>query len=302
MRKAVWMILIAIVLLRWPLKGYAAETAKFRHLMSVYFDDKGGGLKLPEGVACNNRSEFLVADTGNDRLLRFSLAEKAVKGGQEIKVPQLTAPVRVQMSSKGEIYALDGKQRRIVHLSVEGEFKDFVAFDGAPPPATIVPKSFKIDNAGNLYVLDVFSARVLVLNPEGKFQKALNFPQDVGAISEIAIDFAGNVLLLDSRKRRVYSAGKEGNSFAPLGGDLTESMGTMPSYMTAIKGVIFIVEGRGSAVLSLGQDGSFLAKQLTMGWNEGQLNYPSQMCVNEKDEVFIADRDNSRVQIFSLIR
>ena len=39
-----------------------------------------------------------------------------------------------------------------------------------------------------------------------------------------------------------------------------------------------------------------------MGWKEGQLNHPSQLCVNDKDEVFIADRDNSRVQVFQLTR
>jgi len=26
------------------------------------------------------------------------------------------------------------------------------------------------------------------------------------------------------------------------------------------------------------------------------------MCINDKDEVFIADRDNSRVQVFQFIR
>ena len=68
--------------------------------------------------------------------------------------------------------------------------------------------------------------------------------------------------------------------------------------MTASKGVIFVVEGSGSSIVSFGRDGSFLARQLTMGWNEGSLNHPSQMCINDKDEVFIADRDNSRVQVF----
>jgi hypothetical protein len=39
-----------------------------------------------------------------------------------------------------------------------------------------------------------------------------------------------------------------------------------------------------------------------MGWNEGLLYYPSQMCISEKGEAFIADRGNSRVQVFNIIR
>ena len=69
------------------------------------------------------------------------------------------------MNSKGEIYALDSKHRRIVRLGPDGVFKDVLQFDGVPPPATIVPKSFTIDSADNIYVLDVFSERVLVLCP-----------------------------------------------------------------------------------------------------------------------------------------
>jgi hypothetical protein len=39
-----------------------------------------------------------------------------------------------------------------------------------------------------------------------------------------------------------------------------------------------------------------------MGWNEGSLHNPSQICINDKDEVFVADRDNSRIQVFQLLR
>jgi hypothetical protein len=280
----------------------AAETARFKYLASVYFDEKGVGLTLPEGVACDGKGQFVVGDTGNDRLLRFTYQDKTVGGGGEIKIPQLAAPTTVQLNSKGEIYALDGKQRRIVHLGPQGEFKDVLSFQGAPPPATIVPKSFKIDSADNLYVLDVFSARILVLNAEGRFQKALALPNDTGFISDLAVDFAGTILLLDSVKRRIYSAAKDASAFAPLGGDLTESLNTIPTYITTSKGITFVVEGSGGNIVSFGRDGSFLAKQLAPGWNEGLLRHPSQMCINDKDEVFIADRDNNRVQVFGLIR
>ena len=100
----------------------------------------------------------------------------------------------------------------------------------------------------------------------------------------------------------MFSAAKDASSFAPLGGDLTEFLATLPTYMTASKGGIFVVEGNGSSIVGFGRDGSFLSRQLTMGWNEGTLNHPSQICINDKDEVFIADRDNSRVQVFQLIR
>jgi hypothetical protein len=35
-----------------------------------------------------------------------------------------------------------------------------------------------------------------------------------------------------------------------------------------------------------------------MGWKEGFLRYPSQMCVTENGAAFIADRGNNRVDGF----
>lgn len=99
------------------MKSFSAETVKFRYLQSVYFDEKGGGLKQPEGVACNEKSLLVVGDTGNDRLLQYTFQEKSLKAGNEIKIPQLTNPIRVQINSKGEIFVLDGKKRRIIRLN-----------------------------------------------------------------------------------------------------------------------------------------------------------------------------------------
>ncbi len=76
----------------------------------------------------------------------------------------------------------------------------------------------------------------------------------------------------------------------------------MPASITASKGTIFIVEGSAGSIVAFGRDGSFLARQLTKGWNDGALNSPSQACVNDRDEVFVADSDNSRVQVFKLTR
>jgi hypothetical protein len=51
----------------------------------------------------------------------------------------------------------------------------------------------------------------------------------------------------------------------------------------------------------LGHDGSFPGQALAMGWKEGLLKYPSQLCIDAKVEVFIADTNNKRGQIFQLL-
>ncbi len=302
MAKVLRSVLIVGCILAVVPESLAAERTSFRYLTAIYFDEKGASIRQPEGVACNGGSTLVVADTGNGRLLRYTVAENDVKPAGEIRVPQMPYPIRVQMNSKKEIFALDGKQRRIVRLGPGGEFKDYLSPEGVPSPASIVPRSFKLDRNDNIYILDIFSSRVLVLSPEGKYQRHLGFPKDFGFFSDLAVDFKGTIFLVDSVNAAVSAAAKDAKEFSLLAKGLREHL-SFPTYITAdSRGVLYLVDQDGSGIVILGQDGSFLGRQLAMGWNPGLLYYPSQMCLNDKGQVFIADRGNSRVQVFSIVR
>ncbi len=298
----VYRIMLAFSIFLLPMKSFSAETVKFKYVQSIYFDEKGGNIKQPEGVACNEKSFLIVGDTGNDRLLRYSYENRDLKPGAEIKVPELSNPIRIQINSKGEIFVLDGKKRRILRLAPGGEFKDYLDPGGISSPSTFVPRSLKIDMNDLIYILDIFGGRVIVLNPDGKFQKQIPFPPNYGFFSDLAVDPRGNILLVDCIKAMIFLAAKDSNSFSPLTKSLRENLNFPTSLTTDKKGTIYVVDEDGSGIVILGQDGSFLGRQLSMGWNEGLLYYPTQMCLNEKGEVFIADRGNSRVQIFTLVK
>lgn len=294
------MTLYAIGLVLFPFSAFSAEAVKLQHTFSVYADDRGIGLNHPEGLSCNDQSLMIIGDTGNDRLLKFIYQEKSLKAGKEIRLPQLTNPIRVQINSKGDIFALDGKQRRIVRLDSEGAFKGYLTAEGMP--SSMIPRSVKLDREDNIYILDVFSARVVILTPDGKYQKQIDFPKDYGFFSDLAVDSRGTILLIDSERAKVYTAQKNSTSFSPLGTSLKEYLSFPTSITTNNRGVIYITDTNGASIGVLSQDGSFLGKQLTMGWTEGLLYYPSQICINEKGETFIADRGNSRIQIFTVVK
>jgi hypothetical protein len=285
-----------------PWQVVTAQAAKFRHLLSIYADDKAAGFSVPEGVACGANGRVVVGDTGNNRLVTFTFSDKAATALGVIQLPQLSAPSRVRLTAHGEILVLDGREHRIVRLSASGEFKSVVAFAGAPAPSSTIVKSFAIDSADTLYVLDVFSERVLVVDAQDKFQRSLPFPDGFGFAADVAVDDNGAVLLFDATQRRLYIAERDAKVFARVGGDLSETIATLPSYLATSKGTIFVVEGPGSRIVSLRRDGTFMSRALAAGQDDGALSQPSQLCINDKDEVFVADRDNSRIQVFQLIR
>ncbi len=291
-----------VISVLFSLTSFSGAEVKFRYITSIYTDDKGVALKQPEGVACNEESFLIVADTGNGRLLQYTFKGGVIETGTvEIKVDQLSYPIKTKVNSKGEIYVLDRKQRRIISMTLAGEFYGYLEPSGLPFPASYVPRSFDIDRHGNIYILDIFYDRVLVLNPQGKYLNQISFPKDYGFFSDVAVDVKGYVLLVDSVNGMVFSAAHNSTSFSPLTASLKEYMRFPASLNTDDRGRIYLTDRNGGSIVILGQDGSFLGRESGLGWKEGRLNYPSQMCINSKGEVFVADTNNSRVQIFATI-
>jgi hypothetical protein len=278
-----------------------AEVSRLRFVAAIYLDDKSVGLRWPEGVACNDRSTLIVGDTGGGRLLRFTVEGRDVKPLGEMRAPQLTAPIRVQMTSKEEVLALDGKQRRIVRFDAKGEPRGYLDPEGVPGSGMVL-RSFKVDRDDNIYLLDVFGGRVVVLGPDGKFLRQVPFPKEYGFFSDLAVDNRGRIYLLDSIRAEVQAAAKDAKEFSLLAKNLREHLSFATSVVVDGRGVLYLVDEHGGGVVLLGQDGAVLGRQLAMGWNEGFLRSPSQMCLNDKGQAFIADRGNSRVQVFSLTR
>ena len=286
----------------YPPEAFSEEALKFRHITSIYADDQGLGLKHPEGVACNQNTHLIVADTGNSRLLKYTYKDKTVAdGAQVIKLPQLIHPVLVKFSSLGEMFVLDRRQRRIVRITAAGEFGGFIDLQGSSSPAAAAPKSFHIDKNDNLYILDVYSRRVIMMNSRGKYLKHFRFPEKYGFFTDLTVDFKGHILLVDSVNARVFSTTGGSAGFSPITESLKQYMRFPTGITTDKRGRIYLVDRNGGKIIIVGQDGSYLGRLSAMGWKEGLLNYPSQICLNDNGEIFVADTNNSRVQIFSII-
>jgi hypothetical protein len=290
------------VLLLTPLVAYGADTLKLRYIASASVDDKGAALKMPEGVACSD-TDLFVADTENGRLVHYNYQDKNLKGGNEIKVAQISFPVRLQLTSKGEIIVLDGRTHKVARLSADGTFVGNIEPQGVTSPANCTIKSFKLDQSDNLYLLDIFGERVLKLDQGGKVIAQFPFPKGYGFITDLAVTLGGDILLLDSVKSMVYVSKKDNPAFVPFTKEMSGYM-NFASYITTASGGadIYLLDEDGGAVVVIGPDGSFKGRQLGLGWKPGMLYYPTQMCVNKKGDVFIADRNNSRVQIFENVK
>lgn len=275
----------------------AAEVPPLLHAASAYQDAAGAALRGPEGVACTDSGRVVVGDTANGRLVMFSFREGRFGPGETIRFEQLGRPFRVQIDARGNLLSLDQKSRRIVKVAPDGSFGGFLELKNLPAGrAAPFAGSFKLDRNDNVYVLDLANTRVLVTDPGGAFLRALPLPPG-GFITDIAVDRGGAVYAVDGVRAMVYVATREATAFAAKTRPLKEFM-NFPSYLEAAdRGRLVLVDRHGNGLVVVGPEGTFQGRQLAMGWNDGLVYYPSQICLMGSTTV-VADRNNHRVQAF----
>jgi len=281
-----------------PLESLGGEMRRLQWESSIYVDSKGVGLNLPEGVACESDA-LVVADSGNARILRYSVSGETVTGEAEVDLPK-AFPIKVRIAKNGDVYFLDARERRIGVIGADGEIRGFLKPKGLPFKTQVTPRSFDIDKRGLIYLLDIFSERVFVVDGEGQFVRQIRFPDEYGFLSDLTVDSQGNVFVVDSVAAVVFKAAGDSERLSALTESLKAFMNFPKSLAVDGRGVIYLVDQNGSGLALVGYGGDFLGRKLSLGWNQGGLYYPSDICISETGNAFIADRNNSRVQVFKV--
>jgi sugar lactone lactonase YvrE len=287
---------VALALLLAAATPARAASFALRPYLGVYADAQGNALKAPEGVACGD-DRLVVSDPGNGRLVSFRLKDGAVVDGKEMKLVQATYPTRLVFEPNGNLLVLDGRKRQIVRVDSAGGFVGTVELK--PASAFAFPRSLKVDAGGNLYVLDT-TGRITVLDRAGAVTRQIDPPAGDGGpivLTDLAVDGTGKIYAVDAIAAAVWAADRSATALKPVSKSLKESV-TFPAAMVVLGGRLLLVDQNGHGLVALGLDGSVLGRALEMGWSEGLVYYPTQVCVNSRSETFVADRNNNRVQMF----
>jgi DNA-binding beta-propeller fold protein YncE len=274
-----------------------AGAAGMKHETSIYVDGAGKKLRAPEGVACDGAGNAIVADTGNGRLLQYTWREGRLGIGNEVKIAEITTPSRVQIDAKGNVLVLDRRSHRVVRVDVQGKFGGFVSPKG-PGADGVVITSFRAEGDA-LYLLDATNGRVLALDEHDGVTRSVGLPAG-GAFTDLAVE-GGQVFAIDAIAATVWTLEKGATAFRALTGPMKDRM-SFPGYVTADRGKLYVVDTNGHGLAVLGLDGTFVGRDLGIGWSDGALYYPGQLCITPSGAVFVADRNNNRVQVFSMAR
>jgi sugar lactone lactonase YvrE len=235
-------------------------------------------LKNPGGLALDAHGNLYVADSGSHRIRKVTPDRKIIDvagastgrvgssgdGGAATKA-RLNSPAGVAVDRKGNLYIADSSNHRVRRVSTTGKIttlvgtgrEGFSGDGGAATKATLsYPADVAVDAKSNLYIADSGNYRVRKVDGDGRITTVPATKREQP--SGVVVDAKGNLYIASSNRiRRVGTDGK-----------------------------ITTVAGTGSAGFS-GENGPA---------TRARLNSPTDVAVDAKGNLYIADSYNHRVR------
>jgi DNA-binding beta-propeller fold protein YncE len=154
-------------------------------------------------------------------------------------------------------------------------------------------------------------APILKIDASGKVVKSFGagmfvFPHG------LHLDRDGNVWVTDGRGKggkghQVFKLSPDGKVLMTLGkagatGDGPDTFNSPSDVLVAPNGDIFVADGHGgdtnARIVKLAKDGTFIKAWGKKGAGPGEFNVPHRLAMDSSGRLFVADRANSRIQIF----
>ena len=164
-------------------------------------------------------------------------------------------------------------------------------------------RALAVDSKDRVYVYNCGEHPVMVFDPDGNFLTSWG----EGVITDahgICISPDDHVFLVDRDVHQVLKFTADGKLVMALGNKHKPSLEAPFNHpadvAVAPTGEIYVADGYGnSRVHKFTADGKHLLSWGTPGIGPIQFNVPHSVCVDKSGRVYVADRDNNRVQVFN---
>jgi glucose/arabinose dehydrogenase/streptogramin lyase len=292
-----------------------------------YGQERDSRFNAAEGIAVDQQGNVYVADTGNDRIQKFSPNGTFIGelGRHGVQNGTFKNPEGIAVDQQGNVYVADTGNDRIQKFS--GNFSgNFSAFS---PNGTFIgelgrhgvqngtfknPEGIAVDQQGNVYVADTgndriqkfsgnFSGNFSAFSPNGTYltqwgehgveDSRFNGPEG------IAVDQQGNVYVADTGNNRIQKFSGDGTFIGNFGlfGTNDGAFDAPEAIAVDQQGNMYVADTGNNRIQKFSSSGTFLGKFGSFGPGEDQLKYPSAVAVDSRDNIFIVDTSNNRVSV-----
>lgn len=285
-----------------------------------------GQFNYPVGIAIDGRGRVFVLDRNNHRVERFSASNndltylfKQKWGSYGSLDSQFSSPADIAVNpTTGEVYVADIYNHRIQVFNAAGVFQRKWGAYGSSNGQFYYPQGVAVDPVnGEVYIADTYNHRIQVFNAAGVFQRGWGASGNLNGLfaypTGIAVDHdAGVVYVADTNNHRIQMFTTAGVFTRGIGQGVSWT-GVAPSpsssnlngwfyYPRGVavnNGNIYVADSSNHRVQKFNTNGVFQTKWGLYGSGNGQLNYPSDIDVDDNGNVYVVERDNHRIQKFN---
>ena len=265
------------------------------------------GIPEPLAVAATPLGDrIFVSEGAGDRLVRIYGRDGALLTIFDLRRNSLETRWPGDLAvgtTDGLLYVVDSFQREILVFSLNGEYvRTFVPANN--PGFDWVPVGLRFDSVGTLFVTDQTEHRHRVL----AFDTSANLMTEFGLSgsgagmflfpTDVVPDSSGRLFVADSANSRIQV-------FSPEGDFLTAIHGTDLSLPRALffdaDGRLHVLDSMGHSVagMTVGANPSIDYRYGIIGREAAQFYFPSDMNKDETGRIYISDRFNNRIQVWS---
>lgn len=220
------------------------------------------------------------------------------------------APSRITESQL--VWPLPPEKPRVKYLTTYRGFADFGKKPSkwkslllGPEPmaqvdAMVKPYGVAVDGHGRVYVSDTASRRVFVFDPVAR---TVSFVGDTGAgkVTKpigVAVDNEGHVFVADATLNRVFGYAADGSLMIAIG---REGEFENPSGLALDRQLnrLYVADSKKHQVFCYSSvDGATIRVIGERGLEPGKFNFPTNLFVDRKSRLYVADTLNFRIQVF----
>ena len=267
-----------------------------------------GDLKGPWGIAVREGGEVVVAEWNSHCVSIISgNGEKKSFGTHGSGPGQFNRPEGIAIETGGNILVADNSNHRIHQLSSTGKHLRTVGTKGGGPLQFNGPRGITVHpGTGKVYVTECWNNRIQVLNSDlthsSSFGRGGSNNGEFKHPYDIATDREGNVYVADCNNHRIQVFTADGAYLRQFGSE-GEGEGELKQPVSIAidsgRNVVYVAEDGNNRVSIFSTDGVFIKSFGRKGNGPAQFHGPRGIAVDKKGAVYVCDRDNNRIQIFS---
>jgi gliding motility-associated-like protein len=265
----------------------------------------------PWDADIDHYGQLYVADSGNDRVQKFNLADQylATLGSSGTRAGEFKRPTNIALDNQGWLYVVDSGNRRVQVLDLNGNYvKEYSS--GLKWPASVAT-----DEKGVVHILDC-DGQIYYLDNQGNLKPIASWTPGVSAAchestdnySDLAASWSdafGNTVTkyfdrANVSEERMEKLGANGETIFAYKGTCGEYK--PQNIMAGPLGNIWITDSTNHRVQEFGPYGNLLGTFGSFGSTPGKFDRPHGIAFKQADNqvlAYVVDTGNQRVQKFT---